>query len=569
MDWFGSLKLRIQTLFAPGCVMALFTLSVAVLLWQLKTTQDASERFVGLTQIDHVTQSSSADTYKGMCWASAGFPATRVDSLFTQNLKRLDSLHENMMLDTASSSKEDLVGILLADSLLMGYRKVVSETHDLAIGDISFASLYLGMTEAKFQALDASIGLRMELQRARMSSSMSTTRRASIWILLTGVFVGVLVSLFVSRKIVRQIGGEPSYAAQVVRAVADGDFTTKVELHRNDTRSLLADIDKMCRNLLAKLGGTPDQALDVVGKVASGDLSVDVVVRRGDKSSLLHSMRGMVGQLRGIVAEIRQSSDSIALASEEIADSSEALSRGVTEQSANIEETSAAVEEISSTVAHNAENAKTTESIASEAAKHAAGSGEAVKHTMDAMREITSKIGIIDDIAYQTNLLALNAAIEAARAGAYGRGFAVVAAEVRRLAERSQVAAQEIGAVARNSVSLSEHAGQSLDELVPAIKKTAELVQEISVASKEQSIGLQQIGVSVFKLSQTTQEAAAASEQFNATAVEMRSQASRLQDALGWFRMRVDGTRISEGTKWSESDDDRAPDDGISDLAEF
>jgi methyl-accepting chemotaxis protein len=205
-----------------------------------------------------------------------------------------------------------------------------------------------------------------------------------------------------------------------------------------------------------------------------------------------------------------------------------------------VEETSASVEEISATVAQNAENAKVTDGIASKSASHAQEGGEAVGQTVSAMRQIAQKIGIIDDIAYQTNLLALNAAIEAARAGEHGKGFAVVAAEVRKLAERSQVAAQEIGSVAGSSVTLAERAGKLLDELVPSIKKTADLVQEISSASKEQTSGLGQINTSVSQLSQTTQSTASASEELSSTSEEMSSQALRLQETIRYFNTGVE-----------------------------
>ena len=178
--------------------------------------------------------------------------------------------------------------------------------------------------------------------------------------------------------------------------------------------------------------------------------------------------------------------------------------------------------------------------LSSKAAKEADEGGEAVCETVEAMKSIAEKIGIIDDIAYQTNLLALNAAIEAARAGEYGKGFAVVAAEVRRLAERSQVAAQEISEVARDSVGLAEKAGKLLDEIVPSIKKTSDLVQEISAASEEQSSGASQINIAMEQLNKITQQSASSSEELAATAEEMSGQAEQLQDLMGFFK--VEGT---------------------------
>ena len=337
------------------------------------------------------------------------------------------------------------------------------------------------------------------------------------------------------KDLLDKLGGKPDYAAGIVKEVAKGNFDLKVELKPGDTSSLLADISAMCKDLLDKLGGKPDYAVEVVRQVAEGDLTVDVHTRAGDTTSLLASMKQMTEKLLGVVQEIRDSSDALASASEEISASSQSLSQSATEQAASVEETSASVEEISATVAQNAENAKVTDDIANRAAKNAKDGGEAVNHTVDAMRQIADKIGIIDDIAYQTNLLALNAAIEAARAGEHGKGFAVVAAEVRKLAERSQVAAQEIGAVASNSVKLAEQAGKVLDELVPSIRKTADLVQEISSASKEQTSGLNQINTSISQLSQTTQSTASASEELSSTSEEMSVQALRLQEAIRYF----------------------------------
>ncbi len=291
------------------------------------------------------------------------------------------------------------------------------------------------------------------------------------------------------------------------------------------------------RMIVRQVGGEPAAAMDALQRVANGDLTVDVQLRQGDNTSMLYSLQLMVGRLRGIMSDVRMTADSLASASEQVAASSEALSQNASEQAANVEETSASVEEISATVAQNTESAKVTDGMASQSAKNAVEGGEAVGQMVNAMRQIAQKISIIDDIAYQTNLLALNAAIEAARAGDHGKGFAVVAAEVRKLAERSQVAAQEIGGVASDSVTLAERAGQLLDQMVPSIRKTADLVQEITSASREQNTGLEQINLAVGQLAQTTQVNASASEELSSTSEEMSTQAVQLQEMIQFFRI--------------------------------
>jgi methyl-accepting chemotaxis protein len=290
------------------------------------------------------------------------------------------------------------------------------------------------------------------------------------------------------------------------------------------------------RSLLKQLGGEPSYVASVMHSLGSGDFSITVATKSGDRSSMLYAVRTMVEKLATIIADVNSAADALAGAAEQVSTTSHSLSQAASEQSSGVEQTSASVEQMTASIAQNTENAKVTDSMATKASTDAAEGGEAVKATVAAMKQIAQKISIIDDIAYQTNLLALNAAIEAARAGDHGKGFAVVAAEVRKLAERSQVAAQEIGTVASSSVELAERAGTLLGAMVPSIKKTSDLVQEISAASQEQSQGVGQINSAVGQLSQTTKQNASSAEELAATAEEMTTQAEQLQQTMSFFK---------------------------------
>ncbi len=281
-----------------------------------------------------------------------------------------------------------------------------------------------------------------------------------------------------------------------------------------------------------------NEALNVANRLADGDLTVRIDNPSNDETGqMLLAMQNMITKLSQVVTDVNGGAQALASASEEVSATAQSLSQAASEQAAGVEETSASIEQMTSSIAQNTENAKITEGMASKAASDATEGGGAVNATVDAMKQIAKKIGIIDDIAAQTNLLALNAAIEAARAGEHGKGFAVVAAEVRKLAERSQIAAQEIGEVAGNSVELAEKAGRLLAEIVPNIRKTSDLVQEITAASTEQSSGVGQINSAMSQLNQTTQQNASSSEELAATSEEMSSQAEQLQQTMSFFKL--------------------------------
>ena len=286
-----------------------------------------------------------------------------------------------------------------------------------------------------------------------------------------------------------------------------------------------------------------DTAIGISQRLATGDLNQEVEVKRTDEIGKLNqATQEVITILRKTVGEIRDRSLDLTDASRQINTTAESLSQASSEQAASVEETSASIEQISASITQNAENAKVTDNMATQAASQGKEGGEAVAQTLEAMRNIVEKIGIIEDIAYQTNLLALNAAIEAARAGDHGKGFAVVAAEVRKLAERSQKSSQEISELASRSVEVAERSGVLLEEMVPSIGKTAELVQEIYAASDEQASSVHQLSVAMQQMDQTTQQNAATSEELAATAAEMNNQAAQLQQLMVFFKLKESAT---------------------------
>jgi methyl-accepting chemotaxis protein len=376
---------------------------------------------------------------------------------------------------------------------LKRYAALTVEVGELASRDVETARPRLAEVEAAFDALEGPLG--------RISDRLNARARAA-----------------------REDGDA---ALAQARTVILGIAVVAVAL-------LLAISWAVTRGITRRLQAT----LDAANRIAAGDLRDALEPEGGDEIAAVQAaMRSMSDKLAGVIGEVRGGAEALTGASAQVSSTAQALSQGTGEQAASVEETTSSLEEMSASITQNAENSRQAESMAKEGARNAEESGQSVTATVEAMKAIAERIGIVEEIAYQTNLLALNAAIEAARAGEHGKGFAVVASEVRKLAERSAKAAKEIGGLAGSSVQVAERSGKLIVELVPTIRKTADLVQEVAAASQEQSAGVQQVSKAMGVVDQVTQRNASAAEELSSTAEEMASQAQALEQLVGFFRV--------------------------------
>ncbi len=381
-----------------------------------------------------------------------------------------------------------------------------------------------------------------EFQRGRMTrvaaatstlyyNARTTLIAVAALALLIAVAGAVYISLLVSGGL-KRIG-------VALDAVAIGDLEREVTVNTNDE---IKDLVNIVNGMTASLR----KSADLAGEIAGGNLTVEHQPL-SDRDALGLALKSMIERLRNVVGDSSAAANNVAAGSQQLSASSEQVSQGATEQAAAAEEASAAMEQMAANIKQNADNAAQTEKIARQSSKDAEASGVAVDRAVGAMRTIAEKIGIVQEIARQTDLLALNAAVEAARAGEHGKGFAVVASEVRKLAERSQTAAAEISSVSSETVKAAADAGDMLGKLVPDIRRTAELVSEISAACREQDIGASQINQAIQQLDQVTQQNAGASEQISSTSEELATQAEELQQSIAFFRVEDHGSPIARG----------------------
>ncbi len=412
------------------------------------------------------------------------------------------------------------------DALSRGIRRtalVMGITTAAAVALLIFGVLYF-VRRIIVRPIDKAVSVANKLAAGELNQHIENEGNDEI-----GQLLSAMRTMVNKMQAITQDINSLTEAAQEGRLDVRADATK----HDGDYARIIVGINKTMDSLVGPLRVSA-HSMDQMSKgIISSNIEEDYA---GDFNDIKNSINLMIESLSRFATDVKTAADNVAAGSQQLSTSSEQMSQGATEQAASAEEASSAVEEMNATIKQNADNAQQTEKIALKSSSDAIESGMAVTEAVSAMKDIASRISIIEEIARQTNLLALNAAIEAARAGEHGKGFAVVAAEVRKLAERSQAAAGEIGKLSASSVDVAERAGAMLAKLVPDIQKTAELVQEISAASKEQSGGADQINSSIQQLNKVIQQNAGAAEEMSSTSEELSSQAEQLLKTISFFK---------------------------------
>ncbi|QEW21852.1 Ribose and galactose chemoreceptor protein [Marinibacterium anthonyi] len=375
--------------------------------------------------------------------------------------------------------------------------------------------------------------------RAEQQRTEAIYKRARVTVLGASA-IALVLGAGAAIWLARTIAGGFQRAMRIAEAVAAGNPRVDCSPSGQDEfGDLLATMGEMNTQLSAMA-----RAAD---NIASGDLMVDVKLR-SPEDQLGQSLQRMVVKLRDVLGEVSSNAENVAKSAQSVSDTSERLNAGSTQQAAAAEQASAAMEEMTSNIRHSTANAEQTEKIAGQASEEARDSGEAVAKAVDAMKTIAEKITIVQEIARQTDLLALNAAVEAARAGSHGKGFAVVASEVRKLAERSQLAASEIGNLSSETLRVSEAAGQKLKDLLPSIRRTSDLVREISASTREQSIGAEQINTAIQDLDAVIQQNAISATQAAEVSRSLADQSSDLRTSIAHYRIGTSNPPAAKGS---------------------
>lgn len=457
------------------------------------------------------------------------FLLEEADMVRDELVATLNGARNNDTLDTAE------LGSL--EQSFDDYYRIARETTVRMVEAETGAELSASLDEMRRrynEVRDTVDGLRESGQEG-MAAAFQEARRLSRnsnglirWIVVLSLACAVVL-VALSLYLIRGITAPVKKLISISNHIAQGELEVEIETtSRDEIGELMRASDQMV-SYLREMAETADE-------IAAGNLAVRVDPR-SDNDLLANAFQTMVTRLSETIQEFRESVDMLSAASKQVEATALSLTQGTAEQAASVEQTGVSIEEMTSSITQNASNSRIMEEMANSGAGSAKESGSLVSETATAMRSIAEKISLVEEIAYQSNLLALNAAIEAARAGDHGKGFAVVANEVRRLSERSQSAAQEIGEMASRSVGIAERSAAQINDLVPSILKTSELVQEVAAASAEQSSGVEQMNQAMRRVDVVAQRNASASEELSATSQQMSSQSALLKDRMAFFRL--------------------------------